>query len=102
MKYRLARDRQLRLRFLLNEIYIVALKFFIYCYFLRTNPLFFFNLINFNFFHEFLSNYSKMKMTNYCTQSGRARGVINFFSLSRLSFRELAVKGLISGVRRAI
>jgi ribosomal protein S14 len=102
MKFRLIYDRRLRRNFFRNEIYSIGFKFLISNYFLRTNILFFFNLMNLNFFHDFLSAYSKVKIVNYCTYSGRARGILNFFGVSRLSFRELAVTGLITGVRRAL
>lgn len=102
MKFRISRDRDLRLNYFINELYIIAFKFFIYNQLLRASALFFFNLMNFNFFHDFLASHSKAKMFNYCVQTGRARGVISFFGLSRLSFRELAVRGSIAGVRRAI
>lgn len=38
---------------------------------------------------------------NRCALSGRARGYIRFFGLSRIKFRELAHKGLIPGVKKA-
>ena len=38
---------------------------------------------------------------NRCTLSGRARGYLRYFGLSRIKFRELAHKGMIPGVRKA-
>lgn len=36
-----------------------------------------------------------------CSQCGRPRAVIRYFSLCRLCFRELAVKGNLPGVTKA-
>lgn len=38
---------------------------------------------------------------NRCKITGRPRGVIRYFGLSRLTFRELAVRGELPGVVRA-
>lgn len=39
--------------------------------------------------------------TNRCKITGRPRGFLRYFGLSRLTFRELAVKGELPGVVRA-
>jgi len=36
-----------------------------------------------------------------CKITGRPKGVIRFFGLSRIAFRELAVKGELPGVKKA-
>lgn len=36
-----------------------------------------------------------------CRITGRPKGVIRFFGLSRLTFRELAVRGELPGVKKA-
>ncbi|HEX9804462.1 MAG TPA: uS14 family ribosomal protein [Candidatus Dojkabacteria bacterium] len=36
-----------------------------------------------------------------CELSGRTRGYIRYFGLSRIKFRELALKGELPGVRKA-
>lgn len=36
-----------------------------------------------------------------CTMTGRRRGVIKHFGISRIKFRQLADQGLIPGVRRS-
>ena len=102
MKFRLIKDKKLRNRFCKNEIYIITYKFLVSNYLLKRNKLFIFNLINFNFFHTYLVRNSKAKMHNYCTITGRARGIISFFHVSRLVFRNLIGKGLISGIKRSI
>ncbi len=38
---------------------------------------------------------------NRCKITGRPRGYMRYFGLSRLTFRELALKGELPGVRKA-
>ena len=44
---------------------------------------------------------SRIRIRNRCFKPGRPRGVIRRFKLSRLSFREMALKGEIPGVTKA-
>ena len=44
---------------------------------------------------------SRIRIRNRCFKTGRPRGVIKRFKLSRLSFREMALKGEIPGVTKA-
>ena len=44
---------------------------------------------------------SPTRLTNRCQLTGRPRGVIRDFGLSRIKFRELAHKGQIPGVKKA-
>ena len=44
---------------------------------------------------------SRIRIRNRCFITGRPRGVISRFKLSRLSFREMALKGEIPGVTKA-
>lgn len=44
---------------------------------------------------------SPSRLTRRCRQTGRPRGVIRDFGLSRIKFRELAHKGQIPGVKKA-
>lgn len=46
-------------------------------------------------------NSSPTRVKNRCSETGRARGYMRTFGLSRLSFREHAVKGEIPGVTKA-
>jgi small subunit ribosomal protein S14 len=46
-------------------------------------------------------NSSATRIRNRCSMSGRARGYEGFFGLSRLALREMALNGLIPGVRKA-
>ena len=44
---------------------------------------------------------SRIRIRNRCFKTGRPRGVIRRFKLSRLSFREMALKGEIPGITKA-
>lgn len=46
-------------------------------------------------------NSSKVRMRNRCQLTGRSRGFLRKFKLSRLCFREMASQGLIPGVVKA-
>lgn len=46
-------------------------------------------------------NSSRIRIRNRCSMSGRARGYEGYFGLSRLALREMALNGLIPGVRKA-
>lgn len=43
----------------------------------------------------------KIRLRNRCQLTGRARGYLRKFKLSRLSFRELASHGMIPGVTKS-
>ena len=46
-------------------------------------------------------NSSPTRLRNRCQLTGRARGFLRKFKLSRLCFREMANKGLIPGIVKA-
>jgi small subunit ribosomal protein S14 len=46
-------------------------------------------------------NSCPVRQRNRCSMTGRPRGYIRQFGISRIQFRELASKGLIPGVRKA-
>jgi small subunit ribosomal protein S14 len=46
-------------------------------------------------------NSSPTRRTNRCVETGRSRGYMRQFGLSRLSFREHAVKGEVPGITKA-
>ncbi len=46
-------------------------------------------------------NASPVRQTNRCKISGRRRGYLRKFGCSRLTFRELAMNGMIPGVTKA-
>lgn len=45
-------------------------------------------------------NSAKIRLRNRCAVTGRPRGYMRFFGLSRITFRELALKGELPGVRK--
>lgn len=46
-------------------------------------------------------NSSPVRVKNRCALSGRSRGYMRDFGLSRITFRELAREGKIPGVKKA-
>lgn len=46
-------------------------------------------------------NSSPVRLRNRCMMTGRPRGYISKFGVSRLVFREMALKGEIPGVKKA-
>jgi len=44
---------------------------------------------------------SKIRIRNRCAMTGRPRAYLRQFGLSRITFREMALQGLIPGVRKA-
>lgn len=50
---------------------------------------------------ELPKNSSKVRLKNRCQLTGRPRGYIRYFGLSRVMFREMALAGKIPGIRKA-
>ena len=46
-------------------------------------------------------NSNPIRMHNRCKITGRPKGYIRLFGISRIQFREMASQGLIPGVRKA-
>lgn len=46
-------------------------------------------------------NSNPIRRRNRCTITGRPRGYMRQFGLSRITFREMAAQGLIPGVKKA-
>lgn len=46
-------------------------------------------------------NASPVRLHNRCQLTGRPKGYMRLFGVSRINFREMAVKGLIPGVKKA-
>jgi small subunit ribosomal protein S14 len=46
-------------------------------------------------------NASPVRLKNRCQLTGRPRGYIRYFGLSRISFRDMALAGKIPGVKKA-
>jgi len=50
---------------------------------------------------ELPKNSSKVRLKNRCQLTGRPRGYIRYFGLSRVMFREMALAGKIPGIKKA-
>ena len=50
---------------------------------------------------ELPKNSSKVRLKNRCQLSGRPRGYIRYFGLSRVMFRDMALGGKIPGIKKA-
>ncbi len=46
-------------------------------------------------------NASPVRLHNRCKLTGRPKGYMRLFGISRIQFREMASKGLIPGVKKA-
>ena len=46
-------------------------------------------------------NASPVRLKNRCKLTGRGRGYIRYFGISRIMFRDMALNGLIPGVKKA-
>jgi small subunit ribosomal protein S14 len=46
-------------------------------------------------------NSSKVRLHNRCRLTGRPKGYMRQFGISRVTFREMALKGLIPGITKA-
>lgn len=46
-------------------------------------------------------NASPIRLHNRCSMTGRPRGFMRQFGISRIQFREMASKGLIPGIKKA-
>ncbi|MGE5520571.1 MAG: 30S ribosomal protein S14 [Candidatus Dadabacteria bacterium] len=50
---------------------------------------------------ELPKNSSRVRLKNRCQMSGRPRGYIRHFGISRIAFRDMALDGKIPGVKKA-
>ena len=50
---------------------------------------------------ELPKNSSKVRLHNRCQLTGRPRGYMRYFGMSRVTFREMALAGKIPGVKKA-
>lgn len=56
---------------------------------------------NYDALQEIPKNASPVRLHNRCSLTGRPKGYIRQFGISRIQFREMASKGLIPGVKKA-
>jgi small subunit ribosomal protein S14 len=54
-----------------------------------------------NSLHKLPRDSSRTRVRNRCNISGRPRGFLRHFGLSRIALRDMALNGLIPGVRKA-
>jgi len=54
-----------------------------------------------NELNKITRNSSLGRLNNRCAQTGRSKGNYRMFKLSRITFRELALKGLLPGVTKS-
>lgn len=97
MKYLLEKDKKRRIlfeKFEKKKILLIALSKDVRLSFLRR-IMFRLELFKFN------KNTSKTRVKNRCSVTGRGRGVFRAFRMSRLQIRELLVRGMLYGVRKA-
>lgn len=56
---------------------------------------------NYEALQKLPKNSSPVRLHNRCSLTGRPKGYMRVFGISRIQFREMASKGLIPGVRKA-
>jgi small subunit ribosomal protein S14 len=56
---------------------------------------------DYNALDELPKNASPVRLKNRCQLSGRPRGYMRYFGISRVVFRDMALSGKIPGVRKA-
>ena len=52
-------------------------------------------------FQRLPRNSAEVRFRNRCVVTGRSRGYYRKFGLSRISFREMSLQGLVPGVRKS-
>jgi ribosomal protein S14 len=97
MKYLLEKDKKRRLIFLKYEKQRVCLKALAKDKRLSLSVRLLYKM-KLNLYNK---NSSKTRIKNRCVTTGRARGVIRYFRMSRLEVRQLALKGFLNGLRKA-
>ena len=50
---------------------------------------------------ELPKNSSRVRLKNRCQLTGRPRGYIRYFGISRICFRDMALNGKIPGLKKA-
>ena len=56
---------------------------------------------NYDALQQLPKNASPVRLHNRCKMTGRPKGYMRVFGISRMQFREMASAGLIPGVRKA-
>ena len=50
---------------------------------------------------EMPKNSSKVRLKNRCAMSGRPKGYVRYFGISRIALRDMALNGKIPGLKKA-
>ena len=50
---------------------------------------------------ELPKNYSKVRLKNRCQLTGRPKGYVRYFGISRIALRDMALNGKIPGLKKA-
>ncbi|MBC7949703.1 MAG: 30S ribosomal protein S14 [Chitinophagaceae bacterium] len=50
---------------------------------------------------ELPKNSSKVRLKNRCAMSGRPKGFVRYFGISRIALRDMALNGKIPGLKKA-
>ena len=50
---------------------------------------------------ELPKNSSKVRLKNRCAMSGRPKGYVRYFGISRIALRDMALNGKIPGLKKA-
>jgi small subunit ribosomal protein S14 len=95
MKSKLEKDLRYRKNFNKKEVLTLPSKAIL------KNERIDIKLRNNFFIKNILIKDKRYQIHNRCIISGRSRSFIRFFSLSRIKFRELALKGLLFGIKKS-
>ena len=78
------------------------IKKLIFKYLNITNKITYTNyILNLHHFQKYKKNSSISIIKNICTITGRYRGVLSFYKLSRIKLKEFGSMGLIPGLRKS-
>ena len=91
------RDQKRRILYAKYEIKRLLLKSMIRDFHLSKNIRF----QSIQELNKFPRNSSASRIRNRCVQTGRAKSNYRIFKMSRITFRELALKGLLPGVTKS-
>jgi ribosomal protein S14 len=105
MRSLILKDKKRRFVFLRKEFQYKRFSFYKHAFCISrlhsnipTLKEFFFNYI---FVQRKIKNISPVRIRNRCNVSGRGRGILRFFKVSRILVRSYAAAGLLSGVKKS-
>ena len=96
--HKINKDKKSRYYFNKKELNLVFNKYTISCKDIsRKHKLYFWS----KFIYRYHLNSSSSRIVNTCVITGRSHWILRRFRCSRMTFKTLADKGLLRGVRRA-